>query len=228
MNFLFVIEDPSGKEMLKILVPKLISLQKNHSTVHYYHGIGSIPPKTAMAAAFNEAEKKSGIVFQTVKTNTMLDDFRRLLSVYADTYQNQDCAVVVVCDLDTKDKTIFLKQLNDLVDSCPRHPATFFCLAIEEGEAWFLGDIEAIKKAYPRCNIPVLQSYKNDSICGTWEKLADAVYPGGHVALTKKGHSEVGKTKNEWAITITPYMDVERNKSPSFCFFRDTVRNIAK
>ena len=62
-----------------------------------------------------------------------------------------------------------------------------FCLAIEEGEAWLLGDIPAIKKAYPQARDAVLNGYGNDSICGTWELLADAVVRGGSTALDKEG-----------------------------------------
>ena len=48
-------------------------------------------------------------------------------------------------------------------------------MAIEEGEAWLLGDIPAIQSVYPNAKNAVLNGYENDSICGTWEKLADAV-----------------------------------------------------
>ena len=73
----------------------------------------------------------------------------------------------------------FLEEMNEVLDSCDPKPQACFCLAIEEGEAWFLGDIPAIKQAYPKAKDTVLNRYVNDSICGTWELLADAVFPGG-------------------------------------------------
>jgi hypothetical protein len=91
-----------------------------------------------------------------------------------------------------------------------------FCIAIEEFEAWYLGDLDAIRSAYPRAKSAVLNGYINDSICDTWELLADAVYTGGHKALSKKGSQEVGKQKSIWAKEISPHMDVSRNISPSF------------
>jgi len=105
---------------------------------------------------------------------------------------------------------------------------TRFCLAIEEGEAWLLGDIPAVKSAYPQAKAPVLNGYINDSVCGTWEKLADAIYPGGARALSKKGRNAVGVEKSLWAEKISSYMDVSNNKSPSFAYFRKKLCELVK
>ena len=40
-----------------------------------------------------------------------------------------------------------------------------------------------VKSAYPNAKDAVLNSYVQDSICGTWEVLADAVHPGGSQLL---------------------------------------------
>lgn len=68
----------------------------------------------------------------------------------------------------------------------------------------------------------------NDSICGTWECLADAVYPGGSSALSKKGKMAVGAEKSQWAEKITPNMDVTNNRSPSFAYFRRALLELAE
>ena len=112
------------------------------------------------------------------------------------------------------------------MDACHIKPETRFCLAIEEGEAWFLGDIAAIKKVYPRAKDGILTTYQNDSICGTWEQLADAIYSGGAPVLSKQGWHIVGKEKFNWAKKITPYMDVDNNKSPSFNYFKDKIQEL--
>ncbi len=70
----------------------------------------------------------------------------------------------------------------------------------------------------------MLAAYVNDSICGTWETLANAVYPGGESALSAKGWQAVGAEKSRWAENITPRMNIEESNSPSFLYFRDTVR----
>ena len=83
-----------------------------------------------------------------------------------------------------------------------------------------------MKSAYPGADDHVLATYVNDSICGTWEKLADAVYPGGARMLSLRGWQGVGAEKARWAEDISPRMDVENNKSPSFCSFRDAIRSL--
>lgn len=100
----------------------------------------------------------------------------------------------------------------DIINPAPK---TKFILAIEELEAWLLGDILAIKKAYPKVKDNVLNSYSNDSICGTWEVLATAL--NHDVKKLKNGkYSEIGRLKKEWAEKITQHFDISQNKSPSF------------
>ncbi len=73
----------------------------------------------------------------------------------------------------------------------------------------------------------VLDNYRQDSICGTWEVLADAVYPGGKTRLKKLGFPHTGQAKCEWAEKIGPHMTVDSNQSTSFRVFRDGVRRLA-
>ena len=71
-------------------------------------------------------------------------------------------------------------------------------------------------------------SVTNDSICGTWEKLADALFSGGARNLQTQGWQAVGKEKAAWAEKIPPHMEVDKNASPSFCYFRDKLRHLLK
>ena len=70
--------------------------------------------------------------------------------------------------------------------------------------------------------------FVNDSICGTWELLADAVVTGGSKALTTRGWQAVGKEKSIWAVRVAPLMDVEKNASPSFRYFREKLRELSR
>ena len=115
---------------------------------------------------------------------------------------------------------------NGVLDGCHPKPEAHFCIAIEEGEAWFLGDILAVRTAYPKAENAVLDSYINDSICGTWEKLADAVHPGGSTALYNKGWQAIGEEKSKWADAIAPHMNVTVNNSPSFRYFLETIQEL--
>lgn len=154
----------------------------------------------------------------------LLNGYGRTFSKYPN---NCHAVVILICDLDDRCLKVFRKELFAVLYSCNPKPKTRFCFAIEEGEAWLLGDLDAIKTAYPKAKKDVLDSYVNDSICGTWEKLADAVYPGGSSALSAKGWQAVGAEKSEWTQKIAPVMKVEINRSPSFRYFCDKLLDLS-
>ncbi len=215
MHFEILVEDQSGKKALKILVPKIIG--DDHTfRVFAYKGIGRIPKGLS---AKGDANKR-----------ILLNRLPSLLRGYGNTFASYPpdfpAAVIVVCDLDDKCLKAFRQELDTILNTCDPKPETRFCIAIEEGEAWFLGDISAIKSAYPKAKDTVLKAYKNDSICGTWECLANAVYTGGSTALSAKGWQTVGAEKSQWAEKITPHMDITNNASPSFAYFRDKLRQL--
>ncbi|OQY46241.1 MAG: hypothetical protein B6240_07595 [Desulfobacteraceae bacterium 4572_87] len=216
MHFEILVEDQSGKKALDILVPKIIG---NDHTIrfHTYKGIGHIPRN--MKDAGNAAKR------------ILLENLPKLLKGYGKTFNgypsDYPAVVFLVCDLDDKCLKAFRRELLGILNQCNPKPETRFCIAIEEGEAWFLGDLNAIRVAYPRAKNNVLNAYVNDSICGTWEMLADAICPGGSSTLSAKGWQVVGVEKFKWAEAIPPHMDVTRNRSPSFCYFRDKLKDSA-
>ncbi len=213
MHFEILVEDQSGKKMLDILVPKIID--DNHTfNVKSYKGVGRIPAKMNISV---DASKR-----------ILLANLPRLLAGYGKSWQGYPAVVIVVCDLDDKCLKSFRNQLIELLNICNPRPETRFCIAIEEGEAWFLGDIPAIKQAYPKAKDTILKTYINDSICGTWEKLADAVYKGGSQGLSSQGWQAVGAEKSAWSEKITPYMDLDNNTSPSFNYFLEKLRELAE
>ena len=208
MHFDILVEDQSGKKALDEIVPKIIG-SCHTSRIHPYKGAGHIP---------------EGLGKTDANKRILLDRLPRLLRGHGNKFskypEDYRAAVVVVCDLDNKNCKDFLAELNGVLNSCNPRPETRFCIAIEEGEAWLLGDIPAIKCAYKEAKTSILEQYVNDSICGTWELLADAIFPGGREKLSDRGWAAVGAQKSEWAEKISPCMDVENNKSPSFNHFR--------
>ncbi len=134
-------------------------------------------------------------------------------------------AIIIVLDNDTRDTDEFLGELNSITDENCITMDHVFCLAIEELEAWLLGDQDALFAAYPNAKGQVLLSYEQDSICGTWETLAEAIYPGGIKKMKKDcpTYREIGTLKSEWAENIGSYIDVTRNKSNSFNFFINEI-----
>ncbi len=217
MHFEILVEDISGKTALEILVPKIINVEQHTFKIHSYKGIGRIPKDLKSPS---EAKKR-----------ILLDRLPELVKGYGKTFSryppNCPAVLIVICDLDDQCLSNFRKELLELVQKCNSKPKTQFCIAIEEGESWYLGDVAAIKAAYPKVKEAVINSYKNDSICGTWEKLAEAVFSGGAKKLSEAGGQAIGLEKTNWAKNIPPWMDVENNLSPSFCYFRDKLRDLS-
>ena len=212
MHFEILVEDQSGKKALDILIPKIIGNQHKFK-VRSYHGRGNISKNLKNPT--------------NAKKRYLLNHLPMQLRVYGKSYANDPTKVViVVCDLDNWCLKTFRQELFRVLNSCNPKPETRFCIAIEEGEAWLLGDISAIKAAYPKAKDKVLNNYKNDSICGTWELLADAIFAGGSNALGKKPWYVIGREKSVWAQKIAPEMDINKNASPSFCYFRDKIREL--
>ena len=212
MHFEILVEDLSGKKALDILIQKIVGAPHTYN-IHPYRGIGHIPKNLTRPT--------------TVNTDLLLDQLPIQLRAYGKSYANDPTKVViVVCDLDNNCLKTFRQELLRVLGSCNPKPETRFCIAIEEGEAWLLGDIPAIKAAYPKAKDNILNGYQNDSICGTWELLADAIFAGGSNALGKKPWYVRGKEKSAWAQKITPHMNVDKNASPSFRYFRDKIREL--
>ncbi|HEY1213814.1 MAG TPA: hypothetical protein VGE93_09320 [Bryobacteraceae bacterium] len=216
MHFEILVEDRSGKLALDTLLPKILREGDTH-TVHAYRGIGRIPGGLQTT--------------QDPNKRILLEQLPRLLRGYGKAFAGYGAgykaAVIVVCDLDSRCRRDFRTELISLLQDCDPPPLAKFCIAEEEGEAWFLGDPNAIERAYPRVRKAILDGYVQDSICGTWEVMADALYPGGAATLASEPYSVIGKVKGEWAETITPHMDVEANRSPSFQYLRNNIRKIS-
>jgi hypothetical protein len=194
------------------LLAKLLGAQHAPHTwrTHSYRGVGRIPPKL----------QPSGDPAKRI----LLDQLPRLLRGYGQSPGID--AVVVVLDSDRRDCTAFLAELQQMLRRCGKVPLTMFHLAIEEIEAWYFGDQQAVLEAYPKARRDVLKKYKQDSVCQTWEHLANAIYPGGAKAIQQAGWPLPGQVKHEWAERIAPLLDPDRNRSPSFGKLRDGLRKL--
>jgi len=95
-------------------------------------------------------------------------------------------------------------------------------LAIEELEAWYFGDWDAVKAAYPRASVKIPQQAKYrepDAIAGgTWETFERI--------LKKAGYFKTGLRKIEAARAIASYMNPPRNQSRSFQVLRKALLEI--
>lgn len=218
----FLVEDASFEKFLTKLMDLDLIQRKIHEKnisyqIHSYRGLGST------------INIKSSKEISTFKQTTLLGNLKKLIKGYNRTFapsQDQiDYRIMVVCDLDDKQETDFRSTLDNLLKECDNSLHVCFSFAIEELEAWFLGDINAIQKAYPNVKLQILQSYVNDSICGTWETLAKALEIDV-AKLKKNSYSLIGNLKCTWAENITPYMNIDNNLSKSFNIFMTKIKEL--
>ncbi len=96
-------------------------------------------------------------------------------------------------------------------------------IAIEELEAWYFGDWDAVRAAYPRVTKTVARrrGYRDpDAITGgTWEAFERV--------LQRSGYFKEGLRKIQAARSIAPHLDPARNTSRSFQVFRDALLELA-
>jgi hypothetical protein len=208
MHIEVLVEDASGKALLNLLLPGILGEYGNPHTwrTHAYRGIGRIP---------------KGLRGSTDPSRRiLLDRLPQILAGYGKSQQSSYEAVLILVDPDDRDCMAFKQELNRILDGCRPRPRALFRFAVEEMEAWLLGDRPALLKEFPRAKPAVLNSYEQDSICGTWETLADAVYPGGAASLRAEGWAKIGAQKSNWALQIGRHMNPDVNDSPSLRAFR--------
>ena len=92
-------------------------------------------------------------------------------------------------------------------------------IAIEELEAWYFGDWNAVCKAYPRVSphIPNRANYRDpDAIRGGTSEAFERI-------MKLYGYFRGGLRKKEAARAIAEFIDPSRSRSTSFARFRDAI-----
>jgi hypothetical protein len=139
------------------------------------------------------------------------------------------CAIVLV-DRDDSDCNELKQQLENISEEAGLKTLTksknqkqfqvMNRIAIEELEAWFFGDNEAMRKAYPRVpeHLNKKAGFRDpDAIKGgTWERLEEVL----------KSYHPGGLEKIRAAEEISRHMQPECNTSRSFQVFRDSLMAI--
>jgi len=214
MYFQFLIEDKSGEILIEKIMDILCEMNNDVSyKCKSFHGIGGLTKKNTI---------------KETKTGKLLNDLATYLKGFDKSLQNMygGAAIFVVLNNDKRETDAFREALEQVAETNNVSIDHVFCIAVEEMEAWLLGDEAAIKTAYPNAKLNHLKNYEQDSICGTWEILAEIVYEGGMKKFAKECPTfvEAGKIKSEWAEKIGQHIDLENNKSPSFQFFIKEIR----
>ncbi len=145
-------------------------------------------------------------------------------------YDPSSYRIVVVVDRDQDDCIVLKNKLETIATKAGLTTKTslsgrFMVLnrvAIEELEAWFFGDVEAIRAVYPRvpASLGEQAMYRDpDAISGgTAERLEKL--------LQDHNYHPSGLEKVRAATEISQHMVPDRNRSKSFQAFRDALRDI--
>jgi hypothetical protein len=201
MHIEFLVEEPSAEAALRSLVPKICG--------------------SSISFDIHTFRSKSDLL---AKLPSRLRSYRKFLP--------PDWRIVVLVDEDRQDCMALKDKLenaaNDaglLTKSRVQEGSRFQVLnriAVEELEAWFFGDVQAIHQAFEK--IPITLGTKStyrdpDSIKGgTWEAMERE--------LQKAGYFKGGLAKIKAARAISANMEPSRNCSRSFQIFQQGLLSI--
>ncbi len=190
MRLHFLVEGPSEKDFLDAWLPRF--LPPGHSFKVYPHrGKGRLPNNPAAVP--------------DPRWQGLLDQLPAKLRAWSKVFDSATDRVIVLVDLDTEDCHTLKGQLVDLLDLCDPQLTVKFRLAIEELEAFYLSDRQAIRQAFPRAKLYKLDSYIQDSICGTWELFQSVI--GADI-----------DDKRAWARAMAPVLSTDWAANPSVSF----------
>lgn len=194
MYFEFLVEEFSAQECLARILPKILP-EKVHYNVHNFRGksdlIKKLPSRLKRYKAW------------------IPNDFKIIILVDRD---NDDCKEL------KQELEKIAQEAGFMTKSMSQDNQSFQVLnriAIEELEAWFFGDVEAIISAYPKVSPDLAKQAKfrnpDEIKGGTWEALEKV--------LQKVHYHPGGLEKVKAAREISRCMDPQKNCSPSFQVF---------
>lgn len=201
-------EDKSSQPILnKVLGDETerrnVSGQRHELRVHPHRGKGYIPKDLYRKPSI----ERSGLLDMLP---AKLRAYQRCAGI---------CPVLLVVELDADDDNPDWLYQNLEFQIRTFNPDNLFVIgiAVEEMESWLMGDWTAIVQAYPEADRAAWRRYRQDSISGTWEALADVIEgKSKRRELEEAGYPAVGSYKYRWADRIAPFIDPLRNESPSF------------
>ncbi len=196
MTVHILVEGPSERAFFDRWFPRLLPDQ--HVRVHPHQGKGSLP------RVWNAPPDS--------KARGLLDQLPAKLRGLAQSLNPDVDGVLVLLDADNDEVGTLAQNIVAVAERCAPHLRVRVSVAVEETEAFYLGDLRALGRAYPEADLEAARSYVPDSICGTWELFGAIVGDGGGNKVT-------------WAEAMGPYVTTTpaQSRSPSF---RNMVREI--
>lgn len=196
-----LVEEPSMEAFLRELLPRVLP-QGRTFDVHHFQG-----------------------------KSDLLDKLSPRLLGYAQ-WLPEDWRIVVVVDRDDDDCLRLKRQMEDMAQQAGLRTRTqagtsqwqlVNRIAIEELEAWYFGDWQAVQAAYPRVSSTIRDQrpYRHaDQVAGgTWEAFERV--------LKRHGYFKQGLRKIEVARNLGKLVDVQRSDSPSFQCFHQALMEAA-
>ncbi len=197
MHIEFLIEDYSGGEALKELLPSCLAPETQYQ-VRNFSGKSDLLKKLPDRLKGYKA--------------WIPDDWLIVVLIDRD---DQDCRELKQKLEDIATDTGFITKTKD--NECFQ---VLNRIMIEELESWFFGDVDAIVKAYPGVKSSLTQQKKYsdpDAIQGgTWEALERI--------LQRARYHQGGLDKPKAARDIAQYMNPEINRSKSFQIFYEGLK----
>lgn len=199
-----LVEEPSAEAALENLLPRIVGDRSVDWSIYPFQG-----------------------------KHQLLARLQDRLRGYARRVHNEDIRVVVLIDEDRQDchdlkqqLELYAKRAGLSTKSSPDRNGNFTVLnriAIEELEAWFFGDPDAVRSAYPRVpgNLGGKRQFRDpDRISGG---TAEALFR----ILKRANYFRDYLPKIEVARAISRHMDPTKNRSHSFQNFVEGIEALA-
>jgi len=189
MTIHILVEGPSERVLLEKWSSRLAMGQPVR--LHPHQGKGSLPDDVSAVVA----KHRRGL----------LDQLPAKLRGFSSSLDPNDDSVVVLVDADDEDVPSLRARISAAIEQVAPSMRVLVRIAVEETEAFYLGDLRALKAAFPAADMARARAYQPDSICGTWELFGSIVGDGGG-------------NKVAWAEEMAPVLTTKANesRSPSF------------
>ena len=189
MTIHVLVEGPSERVLLERWATRL--MRDAEVRVHPHQGKGTLPAKVGM----RPDPSRRGL----------LDQLPAKLRGFSSSLKPLTDAVMVLVDADDDDPADLARSIEAVAKKVAPNLSVVVRLAVEETEAFYLGDLNALARTFPEADLRAARRYQADSICGTWELFGRIVGDGGG-------------NKVAWAEAMGPALTVRpaKSRSPSF------------
>jgi hypothetical protein len=189
-----LVEGASERALLECWAPRLLG--NGIVRVHSHQGKGELPRDPTAAPD----KRRRGL----------LDQLPAKLRGFANALHSNIHHVVVLVDADKDEPKELAARISKIATQIAPGLSVTIRLAVEETEAFYLGDLKGMKLAFPDADMDQARAYIPDSIIDTWELFGTIVQDGGG-------------NKVAWAEAMGPVLTTtaSRSRSPSF---QDLVR----